>query len=97
MSGIIRVTPAELVDMSTRYNAESGQVGEQITRLDSMISQLQGMWEGESSRAFAEQYEGLKPSIIQMQQLLEEVSRQLNSTARAIEDADQQIASQIRG
>lgn len=96
MSGNIRVTPAELVVMSTRYNGESGQVGEQITRLDSMISQLQGMWEGEASRAFAEQYETLKPSFIQMQQLLEDISSQLNSTARALEEADQQIASQIR-
>ncbi|KON90030.1 hypothetical protein AF332_26600 [Sporosarcina globispora] len=97
MSGIIRVTPAELVDMATRYNGESGQVGEQISRLDSMISQLEGMWEGESSRAFAQQYETLKPSFIQMQQLMEDISAQLNSTARALEEADQQIASQIRG
>jgi WXG100 family type VII secretion target len=55
------------------------------------------MWEGESSRAFSEQYQTLRPSFIQMQQLLDDISAQLNSTAKALEDADQQIASQIRG
>jgi WXG100 family type VII secretion target len=97
MSGIIRVTPAELVSMSNRYSSESSQVGEQVSRLDTMIRELEGMWEGESSRAFSEQYQTLRPSFIQMQQLLDDISSQLNSTAKALEDADQQIASQIRG
>ncbi|MBD7965258.1 MULTISPECIES: WXG100 family type VII secretion target [Fictibacillus] len=97
MSGIIRVTPAELVDMSGRYSNESSQVGEQISRLNAMISQLEGMWEGEASKAFSQQYEALKPSFLQMQQLLEDISAQLNNTSRALEDADNQIASQIRG
>ncbi|ANC75675.1 WXG100 family type VII secretion target [Fictibacillus phosphorivorans] len=97
MSGIIRVTPAELVDMSGRYSNESSQVGEQVSRLNSMISQLEGMWEGEASKAFSQQYEALKPSFLQMQQLLEDISAQLNNTSRALEDADNQIASQIRG
>lgn len=97
MSGIIRVTPAELVGMSTRYRSESSQVGDQINRLDNMIRELESVWEGESSRAFSDQYQSLKPSIIQMQQLLEDISTQLGNTARALEDADTQIASQIRG
>jgi uncharacterized protein YukE len=32
-----------------------------------------------------------------MQQLLDDISVQLSNTARALEDADNQIASQIRG
>lgn len=97
MSGIIRVTPAELENMAGRYTYESGQVGEQIGRLDNMIKELQGMWEGESSLAFAEQYATLKPSIVDMQRLLEDISTQLTKTAYALADADRQIASQIRG
>jgi WXG100 family type VII secretion target len=97
MSGIIRVTPAELEAMSARYNNESGQVEEQLVRLDDMIDQLQAMWEGESSRAFADQYVSLRPAIVDMQRLLNEVSVQLKSTAHALQDADSQIASQIRG
>ena len=97
MAGVIRVTPEELVGMSNRYNGESSQVADQITRLDSMIRELEGAWEGEASRAFGEQYQSLRPSFVQMQQLLDDISVQLSKTARALEDADNQIASQIRG
>ncbi len=97
MSGIIRVTPAELESMATRYNHESGEVASQIGRLDGMISELQSMWEGASSAAFAEQYERLKPHLNEMRELLSEVGVQLNRTGNALRDADQQIASQIRG
>ncbi|MBM7542012.1 MULTISPECIES: WXG100 family type VII secretion target [Amphibacillus] len=96
MAGMIRVTPEELVSMSNRYSSESSQVGEQITRLDNMIQELETMWEGQASRAFSEQYQSLRPSFTEMQQLLEDISLQLNSSAKALEDADQQVASQIR-
>ena len=97
MSGIIRVTPAELESMATRYNHESGEVATQIGRLDGMISELQSSWEGASSAAFAEQYERLKPHLNEMRELLSEVSVQLNRTGNALREADQQIAGQIRG
>lgn len=97
MSGIIRVTPVELEGMSLRYSNESAQVEEQINRLDGMIDELQGMWEGESSRAFGDQYVSLRPSFVDMSRLLQEVSTQLKNTAQALADADRQIASQIRG
>ncbi|WP_273853162.1 WXG100 family type VII secretion target [Guptibacillus spartinae] len=97
MAGQIRVTPEELESMSHRYSAESDKVGEQVNSLNEIMGQLKGMWEGESSRAFEEQYEALKPSFHQMQQLLEEVSTQLKSTARSLDEADNQIANQIRG
>ncbi len=97
MSGIIRVTPAELDAMASRYKHESGEVASQIGRLDGMISELQSMWEGSSSKAFADQYDRLKPSITEMRELLNEVGLQLSRAGQALQDADQQIASQIRG
>ena len=39
MSGIIRVTPAELDAMAGRYNHESSEVASQIGRLDGMIGE----------------------------------------------------------
>jgi WXG100 family type VII secretion target len=97
MSGVIRVTPAELEAMATRYNHESGEVAGQIGRLDGMIGELQSMWEGASSAAFAEQYERLKPHFNDMRDLLNEIGVQLNRTGNALRDADEQIAGQIRG
>lgn len=97
MSGHIRVTPAELVDMANRYGQKGVQVNDVIQELDSMSNQLQDMWEGASSEAFRAQYEELRPSFMKMVNLLEDINKQLNSTAQALEDADRNIASQIRG
>ncbi|MCY9019981.1 WXG100 family type VII secretion target [Priestia aryabhattai] len=97
MSGIIRVTPAELRDMAGRYNNEGGQVQELVSRLDTMKNQLQDMWEGASSEAFAAQYEELKPSFVEMSNLLTKIAKQLDDSANVLEDTDNQIASQIRG
>jgi WXG100 family type VII secretion target len=97
MAGIIRVTPEQLEEKAQRYQDESGKVEEQIGVLRGLINQLQDEWEGESSRAFAQQYEELEPSFKQMAQLLADVSRQLDSTAKTLRDTDQTIASQIRG
>ncbi|MDA1476268.1 WXG100 family type VII secretion target [Bacillus changyiensis] len=98
MSGIIRVTPAELRSMAGRYAKESEAVHSQVEqRLDQMIKQLEDMWEGESSRAFAAQYQELRPSFIKMADLLSDVSKQLSQTATTLENTDKDIASQIRG
>ena len=97
MSGQIRVTPAELMQTATEYGRESQEVLAQIGRMDSLMGRLQGMWEGQASEAFKGQYEELKPSFQKMSDLLMDIQTQLQSTARALEDADRQIASQIRG
>ncbi|MDM5299338.1 WXG100 family type VII secretion target [Bacillus pumilus] len=97
MSGIIRVTPEELRATAKQYGVESQEVLNQVDRLNRMISDLKGMWEGASSEAFADQYEQLKPSFIKMSDLLTDVSNQLEQTANTLESTDQDIASQIRG
>ncbi|UYO35068.1 WXG100 family type VII secretion target [Bacillus zhangzhouensis] len=97
MSGIIRVTPEELRATAKQYGVESQEVLNQVDRLNRMITDLKGMWEGASSEAFADQYEQLKPSFIKMSDLLTDVSNQLDQTANTLESTDQDIASQIRG
>ncbi|MEN7350193.1 WXG100 family type VII secretion target [Bacillus pumilus] len=97
MSGIIRVTPEELRATAKQYGVESQEVLNQVDRLNRMISDLKGIWEGASSEAFADQYEQLKPSFIKMSDLLTDVSNQLDQTANTLESTDQDIASQIRG
>ncbi|WP_226655977.1 WXG100 family type VII secretion target [Pseudalkalibacillus hwajinpoensis] len=97
MAGQIRVTPEELITMSQRYQTEESKVEEQIGNLDKMIAELEGMWEGAASQAFSDQYQSLRPSFVDMQRLLSDISTQLASTAKSLEDADAQIANQIRG
>ncbi|MEC2077198.1 WXG100 family type VII secretion target [Metabacillus fastidiosus] len=97
MSGIIRATPEELNSVGGQYAVQSQNVEEVIRHLEDMKKHLIDIWEGEARNAFITQYEELKPSFVNMATLLQEVSQQLQSTAKALADADQQIASQIRG
>lgn len=97
MSGVIRVTPEELRGVARQYSNESQNVSDLIGRLDQMAGHLESIWEGSSSRAFIEQYHELKPSFQKMSTLLYEIHEQLNTTARILEETDQNIANQIRG
>jgi len=93
----IRLNPEELEEFAGRYKEESGQVGEMRNRLDTMIGQLSDAWEGGAAQAFVDQYIDLQPSFEKMEVLLEDISRQLESSAHALRDTDANIASQIRG
>ncbi|MCA0970750.1 WXG100 family type VII secretion target [Halobacillus litoralis] len=97
MAGNIRLTPDELREFARQYNNESANVQDLIGRLDGMSGQLQEIWEGASSEAFAAQYQELRPSFEKMSTLLAEVSQQLNNSANTLEETDQNIAGQIRG
>lgn len=93
----IRLNPGELRTFAGQYKSEAGNVGDQINRLNGLINNLQDAWAGEASTAFAERYEEHRVSFQKMQQLLEEIGQQLDSTATALESADQDVAGQIRG
>ena len=93
----IRLNPGELKTFAGQYKSESDNVGDQITRLNELIGNLQDAWAGEASTAFAERYEEHRESFQKMEQLLEDISQQLNSTATALEGADLDVAGQIRG
>lgn len=93
----IRLNPGELRTFAGQYKSEASNVGDQINRLNGLINNLQDAWAGEASNAFAERYEEHRVSFQKMQQLLEEIGQQLDSTATALESADQDVAGQIRG
>ena len=61
MSDQIRMTPDMMRSRASEYATQSEMVGEVISRMDSLLSQLQSEWEGAASRSYAEKYEELKP------------------------------------
>ena len=56
---------------------------------------MQTEWEGQASQKFAEQFESLKPSLNDMKQLIDDIGGQLDATANAVEQLDQDIASKF--
>jgi WXG100 family type VII secretion target len=97
MAGLISATPDELRGCGQQFIGNSGDISQIVSQLDNLKNHLQDIWKGSSSEAFATQYEEMRPTMTKFIELVEDVGRQVNSVADALERADQDIASQIRG
>ena len=96
MAGQIRITPDQMRGRANEYRGEAERVQAVIGRMDTLLSQLQGEWEGASSRAYAARFSELRPGFVRARELIDEIARALAQTARALEDTDSQLASSIR-
>ena len=97
MAGQIRITPDQMRGRAGEYRNEAEKLGEIISRMDSLLSSLQGEWEGEASQSYATRYGELKPGFVKAQELIGEIAASLDATARIVEETDSSIASQFRG
>ena len=97
MAGQIRITPDQMRSRAGEYRQQQDQVGEVISRMDSLLSQLQGEWEGSASQAYAERSSELRPGFVKAQELIGEIAQALDATARSLEETDAHIAAQFRG
>ena len=91
----IRMTPEQMRSRSAEVQTQGENFGEVINRMQNIINELQTEWEGQASRAFADQFNRLKPSFNDMRQLIEDIGTQLYATANAVENLDQEIASRF--
>jgi len=96
MAGQIRMTPEQMRQRAGEVRVQGETFQGVIDRMQNLINELQTEWEGQASRAFAEQFERLKPSFNDMRRLIDDIAGQLDSTANAVEQLDQDIASKFR-
>lgn len=97
MSNQIRITPDQMRERANQYRVEADTVNGVINKMDSLLGQLQSEWEGSASESYAARYQELKPGFMKAEELIREIARALDSTAKAVEETDQSIASQFRG
>jgi len=96
MAGQIRMTPEQMRGRAGEVCRQGENFQEVIGRMQNIINELQTEWEGQASRAFAEQFDRLKPAFNDMRQLISDIGTQLDGTANAVEQLDQDIASRFR-
>lgn len=95
MAGIIRMAPDEVRGIANQYRQQAENVNGVVTKMDSLVSQLQGVFEGQSCQAFVNRYAELKPGFAKTIELINEISTALDSAASAIENIDIDIASKF--
>lgn len=95
MPGQIRITPDQMRGRASEYRAQAGNVEEVISKMDTLLNQLQGEWEGQSSEAYAARYSELKPGFVKAKELINEIAHALDQTANDLEQLDSEIASKL--
>ena len=95
MAGQIRITPDQMRSRAGEYRQQQAEVENVISRMDSLLSELQGEWEGEASRAYSARFSELRPGFVKAQELIG--AQALDATAQSLEEVDANIASQFRG
>lgn len=96
MAGQIRITPDQMRSRANEYRVEAENVQGVIGRMDRLLAQLRGEWEGAASRAYDARFQELRPNFVQAKELIEEIARALDGTAAALEQTDAQIAAGLR-
>lgn len=96
MANQIRLTPDAMRQRANEYQQQSDIVGEVISTMDNLLSQLLTEWEGDASAAYEEKYVSLKPGFESMQELIADICKALNTTADIVEQTDADIAGQLR-
>ena len=96
MANQIRITPDQMRERAGQYRTEADTVNGVISKMDTLLQQLQSEWEGASSESYAVRYQELKPGFMKSEELIREIAAALDSTARIIEETDTDIASQFR-
>ena len=91
----IRISPDAMRERASQYRNEAETVNGVISKMDSLLSQLQGEWEGAASSSYAARYAELKPGFMKAEELIREIAAALESTARIMEETDSEIAAQF--
>lgn len=97
MANQIRISPEQMRGRAKQYRNEADAVNSVISKMDTLLKELQSEWEGSSSEAYAARYQELKPSFVKAEGLIREIASALDSTANIIEQTDADIANQYRG
>lgn len=96
MSGQIRMKPETMRQRSRQANQYAQNMESLIKSMDQLLTTLKAEWEGDAMAGYEDRYNKVRPSFTNAKDLLDEVSHNLNETARIVEETDKNIAAQFR-
>ncbi len=67
-----------------------------VNQLDREIKAVEGWWQGESAKAFVDEFNQLKPSLDKLVECVNNISAQLNRIAEIKEQSERDMAAQLR-
>ncbi|MFD0770364.1 WXG100 family type VII secretion target [Bacillus sp. CGMCC 1.60114] len=92
MSGQIRMSPQELKTKAALYGRSSQEIESILRKLEGLQNELRGEWEGRAFQGFDAQFNELKPKVDSFARLLHDINVQLDRTAQAVAEHDEQLS-----
>lgn len=97
MANQIRMTPDAMRSRANEYRIEASNVESVIHKMDNLLTQLQSEWEGKASESYADRYAALRPSFVAAYDLINEIAKSLDESARIMGETDDAIANAFKG
>lgn len=91
----IRMSPEEMTQKAAEFDRSGEDFATVVNHMGTLVSNLCQEWAGQSSAAFEQQFEDLRPSFQQTEQLIQSIATQLREVSAAMQQADQDIASRV--
>lgn len=96
-AGQIRITPEQMRTRSKEFLTEGTNFQDVINQMSKLVDALQEEWEGESSATFKTRFEEFIPGFNSVKDLIDDIAKQLDDTAHALETLDQEISNKMKG
>lgn len=94
----IKMTPNELRALSETVTEIRNSILDQVDNMNSKISAETAEWDGQSKEQYFSDYEAILPTLQKtFPEVIEDLSKKLKFAADKLEEADQDIASAIKG
>ena len=92
MSGQIRVSPETLQSRSREYGKAANDIRVILSNLQRLQDTLRSEWEGAAFQGFDQQFLELKPKVENFADLMQQINTQLDKTAQAMQQNDQDLS-----
>ena len=92
MSGQIRVSPETLQSRAREYGKAANDIRVILSNLQRLQDTLRSEWEGAAFQGFDQQFLELKPKVENFADLMQQINTQLDKTAQAMQQNDQDLS-----
>jgi len=96
MSGIQRFSPEQARGVARSISQKGQSALDIVNQLDREIKSVESWWQGDSVRAFVDEFNQLKPSLDKLVNCVQNISKQLDQVAQVKEQSERDIAAALR-
>ncbi len=91
MSDGIKMSFSEVEGYAKKFNSEAEALQRTISNMYRYVRELQAGWNGEAAKGFEEKLNSLKKGFDNTQQVISDISSNLNKSAQEMRDFDQRM------